>query len=242
MKSLLIPMIVSVMIFVGCATKEAQPVSTNQAVATIDDQHELYFKNGITADASKLALVEGNKRFVSGEIIHKNLSEELRTHLAENGQNPFAIVINCSDSRTAPELIFDQGLGDLFVIRVAGNVADQVEIGSVEYAAANLGVPLIIVLGHEKCGAVKAAIEGGDASASIKEIFNNIQPAIDKVKLTNKEATKEQLISLVEAENAKQTASDLLTSPTIKNLVEQGKVKIVSAKYDLETGEVQFLE
>ncbi|MEK7804022.1 MAG: carbonic anhydrase, partial [Deltaproteobacteria bacterium] len=110
---------------------------------------------GISADEALKKLIDGNNRFVQSAQAQKDIGNNRRTELTK-GQHPFAVILSCSDSRVPPEHIFDQGLGDIFVVRVAGNVADSIELGSVEYAAEHLGVPLILVLGHQSCGAVKA--------------------------------------------------------------------------------------
>lgn len=230
------------MIFTGCSNKEGEAAQTEQVTTTISTNEDYLNKAGVTAEQAENAIVEGNKRFVSGNLANKDLSTEVRTDLSENGQYPFAAVLTCSDSRVAPELIFDQGLGDLFVIRDAGNVADTMETASIEYAVEHLNVPLVVVLAHEKCGAVQASLEGGEVTPNIQELINRIKPSIDKVNAENKDADEEEIASEVENENAKETVSELLKSPTIKELVDSGRVKIVAAKYHIESGEVEFLD
>jgi len=190
---------------------------------------------------AKKILVEGNKRFVTGNLSNKDLSSNKRISLCINGQSPIAAVLTCSDSRVAPEIIFDQSLGDLFVIRNAGNIADIITLGSIEYAVENLGVSLIIILAHEKCGAVKATIDGKKVSSNLKSIINTIAPSLKKVQLAHKDKGLEQIQSEVENENAKQSAKVLLKSSIIKKLIISGELNILSAKYYLETGEVKFL-
>ncbi len=114
----------------------------------------------MTADQALNALMEGNARFVSGNVCHPNQNDESLAK-AVSGQQPFAVIVSCSDSRAPPEILFDQGIGDIFVVRTAGEVMDNATIGTIEYAVEHLHVPLIVVLGHDDCGAVKAAIEGG---------------------------------------------------------------------------------
>lgn len=126
-------------------------------------------------------LVEGNERFIKEDYSNQHIDKDYRKELTK-GQNPFAIVVTCSDSRVAPELLFDQGLGDIFVIRTAGEVVDKLELGSIEYAVEHLGVNLVIVLGHESCGAVGAVIKGGDIPKNISYIADEIKPAVDKAK------------------------------------------------------------
>lgn len=228
--------------FTGCSNKTNQTTQTQkEAINTSVDEKNLH-EEGVTAEDALNALIEGNKRFVSENLSEKDLSKDVRVDLSQNGQHPFATILTCSDSRVAPELLFDQGLGDLFVIRDAGNVADTTEIASVEYAVEHLECPLVVVLGHEKCGAVQASIEGGEVTPNIQQVINKIQPSIDKVKAENKEVEEEELASEIENENAKETVNELLKSTTIKELVDSGKVKLVAAKYHIESGEVEILE
>ncbi len=139
----------------------------------------------INGDEALKKLIGGNKFYVAGKSRHPHQTIERRTELAK-GQNPFAVILGCSDSRVPPEILFDQGLGDLFVVRVAGNVVDNAVQGSIEYAVEELGVPLIMVLGHERCGAVKAAVDvvekGGELPGQIETIIDKIKPAVEKVK------------------------------------------------------------
>ncbi len=126
-------------------------------------------------------LIEGNQRFASGNPAYPNQGAERRLE-GLNGQSPFAVIIGCADSRIPPEILMDQGIGDLFVIRVAGNIIDDAILGSVEYAVAHLGSPLVMVLGHNLCGAVQAAIDGGEAPGHIGALVEAIQPAVDAIK------------------------------------------------------------
>ena len=175
---------------------------------------------------SKSALIllkEGNMRFVRGQS--RNLprdTSETRRLLAENGQSPYAVVFGCSDSRVPPEIIFNAGLGEIFTVRNAGNVADAVALGSVEYAALHLGAKLVVVLGHTSCGAVAAAVSGEDLGQNIKAIT-------DKIKAP-------------EESNVKNTVSELLKSPALGKLKAVGELDIIGAKYDLITGEVTFFD
>jgi carbonic anhydrase len=234
--------LLSAMVLSGCSNKEIKTTEAEKETKVIATHEDSLHKEGVTAEAAEKALTEGNKRYVAGKLANKDLSSEVRTDLSKNGQHPFAAILTCSDSRVAPELIFDQGLGDLFVIRDAGNVADTIETGSIEYAVEHLNVPLVVVLAHEKCGAVKASVEGGHATPSIEAIINKIKPSIDKVKAENKDIKQEELASKVEDENAKETVNELLKSEAIKHLVDSGKVKLVPAKYHIESGEVEFLK
>ena len=183
-------------------------------------------------------LLDGNQRFISGKLSQKDLAVR-RTELVK-GQAPGAVVLSCSDSRVPPELIFDQGLGDVFVVRVAGNVADPVTLGSIEYAVEHLHVPLVIVMGHDKCGAVKATVDGGKPEGNIRAIVAKIAPAVRKAKAAGKKG--DELLDAAIMENVKAvTASLTRDSKIIKHLVDKKKVKIVPAKYSIATGKVDLL-
>jgi carbonic anhydrase len=181
--------------------------------------------------------MEGNDRFVAGQSIHPDQTNERRLALA-GGQSPFAIVLTCSDSRVAPELFFDQGLGDLFVIRNAGNVLDDHVIGSMEYAVEHLHVPLIIVVGHEKCGAVTAAVAGGEVPGHLHSVTDDIAPAVEQ----SKNLPGDKVDNAVRA-NA-QRAAEILThvEPVLKAAVGRTNLLILAARYDLDTGKIEILK
>lgn len=182
-------------------------------------------------------LKDGNNRFAKGEPLHANQSIERREEIA-TGQKPFAVIVSCSDSRVPPEVIFDQGLGDLFVIRTAGEVVDDFELASIEYAVEHLHVELIVVLGHEKCGAVDAAIKGGELPGHLGKLVSEIEPAV--------EAAKKQegdLLTNAVHENINRVVRQLKNSePIIKELVEHNHLQIKGAYYDLDNGKVNFEE
>jgi carbonic anhydrase len=182
-------------------------------------------------------LMEGNGRFVADQSLHPDQTKERRVTLA-GGQAPFAIVLTCSDSRVAPELFFDQGLGDLFVIRNAGNVLDDHVIGSMEYAVEHLHVPLIIVVGHEKCGAVTAAVAGGEVPGHLHSVTDDIAPAVEQ----SKQLPGDKVDNAVRA-NA-QRAADILAhvEPVLKAAASRTNLLIVAARYDLITGKIQILK
>jgi carbonic anhydrase len=186
-------------------------------------------------------LMDGNKRFVTGTLAQKDLGDAKRKELAK-GQNPFAVVLTCSDSRVPPELLFDQGLGDIFVVRVAGNVVDPIALGSIEYAAEHLGSPLLIILAHSKCGAVKATLEAkGKAEGNIGEIVKKIMPAADAAK--KKGGTPDEIFETAIKENAKNVYADIMkNSKIIPHLVQEGKFTIVAGEYDITTGKVEMIE
>jgi carbonic anhydrase len=181
-------------------------------------------------------LIEGNKRFTLSKQSHPNQNKERRQELAK-GQKPFAVIVGCSDSRIPPEIIFDQGLGDLFVIRVAGNIVDDVALGSIEYAVDHLGTRLIVVLGHSKCGAVTATVQGGTPHGHVGSIMEAIKPAINAAKDLPGNLTDNTIKA-----NARLVASQIQSSqPILSELARLDKIAVVSAYYDIENGEVHTL-
>lgn len=204
-------------------------VLASTSLLTAQEHHSM---NG---EASIEKLTEGNGRYVSGNTIHPNQDDGRRGEVA-GGQNPFAVIVGCADSRVPPEILFDQGLGDLFVIRIAGNIVDDIGIGSIEYAVEHLGTPLVVVLGHERCGAVGAAVKGGEIPGHIKAIVDQIQPAVDKAKALDGDVTENAIKFNVEAVVEKLKAS----TPIISHLIEEGHLTIVGARYDLDDGKVTF--
>lgn len=194
----------------------------------------------VTPDEALARLMEGNKRFVSTKMFHPNESLEARTRLA-TGQAPFAAILGCADSRVPPEIVFDHGLGDIFVVRVAGNIVEDAGSGSFEYAVEHLGVPLIVVLGHERCGAVKAAVESVESGEAppghIAELVRKLKPAIDKTK----DVPGDKLENAMR-ENVKRMTAELAgLEPILKEKVDEGKLKVVAMRYDLDTGMVEVL-
>jgi len=190
---------------------------------------------GMDADDAMKKLMAGNQRFVSETYNRGDIGLNRRLELSK-GQHPFAIIVDCSDSRVAPEFIFDQGLGDLFVIRTAGNIVDDIAIGSVEYAVEHLGVRLVLVLGHEDCGAVKATVAGGKAEGHIDAIVQAIKPAvvIAKKKPGN-------LLNNAIAQNVDMVVERLQTSqPILAHALKTDKVKIVGGVYNLKDGSVDL--
>lgn len=175
-------------------------------------------------------LKAGNARFVEN-VVRKN---EARRAELEKGQSPYAIILGCADSRVAPELAFDVGLGELFVVRVAGNIANTSSIASIEYAVANLGTRLIVVLSHESCGAVGAALAGGDAGKNLNHLVAHITPAV--------ESCSESHVNEVAKHNARLNAERLVAdSEILRNAVEEDGLRIVPAFYNFTTGVVDFL-
>lgn len=187
-------------------------------------------------DPNLKRLLEGNQRFVAGSPKHGNQSAARRAELLK-GQAPFAVILTCSDSRVAPELIFDQGLGDLFVIRVAGNVLDNLGLGSIEYAVEHLRAPLLVVLGHSNCGAVAATVGGGHAPGHIHCVVNALEPAVT--------ATRTQAGNIVDnavRANVQAVVKQLQSAePILRETIQAGKLKVAGARYDLESGAVEIL-
>lgn len=182
-------------------------------------------------------LLEGNKRYANGKPSHPNQAFERRKHVAK-GQHPFAVVISCSDSRVPPEIIFDQGIGDLFVVRVAGNIIDDAGLGSIEYAAEHLHVSLILVLGHERCGAVEAAVKGGEAPGRIKSLLEALRPAVENAKGRPGDLTENAMRG-----NVKSVVDRLKASkPILEHLVHKGTLTVVGVRYDLDDGMVTLIQ
>jgi len=199
-------------------------------------------KPDISAGEALQRLIEGNGRFLRGESRVAGLSRETMAEMAR-GQRPFATILGCSDSRVAPELIFDAGLGELFVIRVAGNVLSAEVAGSMQYAVAHLRTPLLVVLGHEGCGAIQAALEtkyqNVQQKSRIQLLVDSILPAMDG--LDPGLPPPVRLARAVEI-NVRSTVRRILESPEGQARVAEGRVKCVGAIYEIETGRVRFLE
>ena len=197
---------------------------------------------GISADEAMRVLKTGNARYVDGKLQHPHQDRVRRALTAAQGQHPLAAVLTCSDSWAPAEIIFDQGIGDIFVIRVAGNVAATDEIGSLEYAVDHLAAPLVVVLGHSQCGAVGAVLENAKLPPNIAGLLAPIKPAVDKAREANPEAAKEVLLQAAITDNVWQAIDDMLRqSPIIREKVRGAKVQVVGALYDIDSGQVQWL-
>lgn len=204
----------------GADAPERAPYSTEPA-------------QGLDSDAALARLKAGNTRYTAGEP-QRGVRDAVRRDETSTSQSPFAIVLCCSDSRVAPEVIFDEGIGDLFVIRIAGNVLDDHAIGSIEYAAAHLHTPLIVVLGHERCGAVTAATAADHAEGHVDALVKAIRSHIG-------EGPHDDLDHAINI-NAIGVAAELRASePILKPLVDAGQLQVAAARYDLDTGAVKFL-
>lgn len=196
----------------------------------------------VDADKALTLLKEGNAHWLSGTLSNPNISVSRRQTLAEAGQKPFATVLTCSDSRLPVERLFDRGVGDVFVVRVAGNIAGDSEAGTIEYGLAHLKTPLLVVMGHTKCGAVAAAASGAALHGKVAKLVASCAPAVERAKRANPSATGNELVTLAVKENVWQTIFDLLkTSDEIRELAVSGNVKIVGAMCDITTGKVEFL-
>jgi carbonic anhydrase len=202
-------------------------------------------KTLLTADESLARLKEGNRRFVADQPTQPDISSKRRMAIAQ-GQAPFAAILCCSDSRAGPEQLFGAGLGELFVVRTAGNYVDTAGMGSLEFGVASLGAPLIVVLGHERCGAVKAASavvkENAKLPGSLGPMVEPIIPAVLQAKSVHKEGG--DLVEEAGHANVRRVVARLrdADSPVIGNSIKSGKVKVVGAYYDLDTGTVDFFE
>jgi carbonic anhydrase len=186
----------------------------------------------VPADAALAKLKEGNLRFATSETSQSKATAARRAETAQ-AQHPFAIIVGCADSRTPPELIFDQNLGDLFVVRTAGNLVDDHALGSIEYAVAHLGARLVVVLGHSRCGAVSAALESDHAPGHIQSLVRDIQPAVKAAKGKSGDA-----LAAAVTENAHRVTAEIKAKAALGDLAKD--VQIVSAIYDLDTGKIDW--
>jgi carbonic anhydrase len=215
----------------------ASLVLSGQSALTETPRHAEQPAKVAPADAL-VRLKAGNQRFIAGKLQHPHQNPKRRAELV-TGQRPFAIVLGCADSRTSPEVLFDQGLGDLFVVRVAGNILNDHVLGSIEYAVEHLGAQLIVVLGHQHCGAVQAAKETLDskaeAPAHLNSLVTAIQPAVEATRGADLEATIKANI-----ENVVQSLRS--SEPVLRKEVEAGAITVLGAYYDLGTGSVAFTE
>jgi len=197
---------------------------------------------GLSADEALERLIEGNRRFLRGEVRATGLCRETRIDLAR-AQRPFATVLGCSDSRVPPEWIFDAGLGELFVIRLAGNVFSPAIAGSLQYAGLYLETPLFVVLGHEGCGAIEAALEtkheGTQFHPRIQVLLAKILPGLPEVDPAL--SPEEQMSRAVES-NVRWTVRQILDTPDVRERLSENRMKIVGAVYEIESGRVRVLE
>lgn len=196
----------------------------------------------INADAAMRVLTEGNGRWVRGECRNPNTGADRREHTATNGQRPFATILTCADSRLPVERVFDRGVGELFVVRVAGNVVTPEEAGTIEYGSQHLHVPLVVVMGHTRCGAVQAAAEGARPGGNVESLLARIAPAVERARRINGEGDGADLASAAVRENVWQSIFDLIRgSSTTRELIASGELRVVGAVCDVATGRVEWL-
>lgn len=189
---------------------------------------------GMTPEKALQNLMEGNQRFSKDQSLHLDRTSERRQELVSK-QAPFAVILGCSDSRVAPEIIFDQGIGDLFIVRVAGNVVGPLEQDSIDYSVVYLKSSIIMVLGHENCGAIDAVIGGN--TKDIEAVAELIQPAADATKMQ-----KDNRLQNTIKTNAKMMASQLRNNPVLSDFIAKKKLSVVAAYYNFHTGKVELLE
>ncbi len=196
----------------------------------------------VTPDKALQFLKEGNNRFINNLKINRNLLEQVND--TRDGQWPFSVILSCIDSRTSAELIFDQGLGDVFSVRIAGNILNEDILGSMEFATKVVGSKIIVVLGHSKCGAVKGACDHIEMG-NLTTLLNKIQPAIEEEKATTIDRTSKnaEFVENVASLNVRLTMQRIRNeSPIIKDLEDSGQIKIVGGMYDVDSGKVDFYE
>lgn len=192
----------------------------------------------ISPDEALIRLKEGNMRFVNGKPLRPR-QDIARLHEVSTAQNPFATIVGCSDSRVPNEIIFDQGLGDLFIVRTAGQVSTYASWGSIEFAEEILGTKLIVVLGHSRCGAVSAAINLPEVPGHVVTLINSIKPAVERAKIKNPSNLTDAAIR----ENVMMQVEQLKSlEPVLSKRVREGTLKIIGGVYDLETGKIEFFE
>ncbi len=202
----------------------------------------------ISAKTALERLQEGNQRFVAGVRSLDTLTSQMRRNELVSGQTPFAIILGCSDSRVPAEMVFDQGVGDLFVIRVAGNVVAPSQVGSVEFAAERFGTQLVVVLGHSMCGAIQATLEelgrpSRDQSPNLRSIVDRVRPAVEPLLETELAKSPEALMKHAVRANIRTSANHLRHgSQILEQLIQKNRLTVVGAEYSLETGDVDFFD
>lgn len=199
-------------------------------------------QDSITPKMALEILKEGNKRFVNNLKANRNLLQQANE--TSEGQHPFAIILSCIDSRTSAELIFDQGLGDVFSVRIAGNIINEDILGSMEFATKLAGSKIIVVLGHTKCGAVKGACDHAEMG-NLTALLSKIQPAVydEKTETENRNSSNANFVEKVAIINVKRTVQAIFErSPILKEMIEKGEIGIIGGTHDISTGEVTFFE
>lgn len=234
-KGTYLSLLLSCLLLVGCNNSTTDTTSNNNNNNNTNNNAASYVTDNVnitSADDALKRLKDGNSRFVENQSELINVTSERREQLVE-GQSPYAVVVSCSDSRVTPSIVFNVGLGEIFDIRIAGNVVDSDALGSIEYGVEHLHSPLIVVMGHEKCGAVTAAYDkvknGTQVEGNINSIVDKIQPHI-----TDSTSLEDAI-----EDNTEAVLQQIESDPIVAHLVEEGKVKIVKAHYSLD-GKVTF--
>ena len=230
-KSFIIILLTASIIFTGCTAKDTD--SNNNTITKGEANNYIVVNTNVTTAEEALKLLEeGNIRFLSDKSELRNINSERRNEL-KNGQSPYAVIVSCSDSRVTPTTIFNAGLGEIFDIRIAGNIVDDYALGSIEYGVEHLHSPLIVVIGHESCGAVTATynsvVKGEKVSGNIEDIIEKIEPNI------NPDGTVDDGIKA----NIESVVKEISEDDVIKKLINEGKVKVIGAYYNLD-GKVTF--
>jgi carbonic anhydrase len=226
----------------GCKTGESSSAtSAVTAAATSSATMDKAAQSQITPDQALARLTDGNRRFVAGQSLHRDYPAQVKA--TSSGQYPFAVVIACLDSRTSPEIIFDQGIGDLFVARVAGNYCPADLLGSTEFGAKVAGAKLVMVLGHTECGAIKGACDNVELG-NLTTVMNALKPAVADVPETGDRSSKNaKFVRAVTEANVRRTVASIRSNSGILREMEQsGQIKIVGAMYDISTGQVTLLQ
>ncbi|MEO6325201.1 MAG: carbonic anhydrase [Thermoanaerobaculia bacterium] len=202
----------------------------------------------ISAEEGLLRLQEGNRRFVSGTAQGDAVKNDVRRSEVADGQAPFAVLLGCSDSRVPAELVFDQGLGDLFVIRVGGNIVAPSQIGSVEFAVERFGTPLVVVLGHSRCGVILATLEElrrprEDQSRNLRSLVDRVRPSVASLLATELRNDPDALVAQAVRSNVRASVNHLrYGSEVLEQLLQEGKLLVVGAEYSLDSGQVEFFD
>lgn len=222
--------------------KHADSTSTSKHVVIATAPTGEPAPDQINADVALRLITEGNARWVSGKTTSPNVDSSRRMLLADKGQKPFVTVLTCADSRVPIERVLDRGVGDVFTVRVAGNIAGTSETGTIEYGVGHLKTPLLVVMGHTKCGAVAAAASNAEVHGKIVDLVSAIKPAVDRAKRNNPSASEAELTPIAVRENVWQTVFDLIKgSSEIRSMMSAGELKVVGAVYDISTGKVDFM-
>jgi carbonic anhydrase len=225
----------------GCQSADVNANSSSATITPPTATFDEAAQSAMTPDSAEARLVEGNHRFVAGACVHRDYPAQV--HATAGHQYPFAVVISCIDSRSGPELVFDQGIGDLFVGRVAGNYAPVDLLGSTEYAAKVAGAKLVVVLGHTECGAIKGACDNVELG-NLTTVITALKPAVADVQDGGGDhsSKNKKFVNAVAQANVRRTLASIRSnSPVLRDLEQSGQIKIVGAMLDISTGEVSFI-